>query len=149
MRNSLVRRVLLAAQGRRRGGVAPAAVLGSVMMTLMTLTLALGAGSAVLGGLWAPAMAQAQTPAQRVVQGKVEDGSGAALKATVYLKDEHTLAVRSYETSDDGMYHFGQLAQSSDYQIWAQAGGKKSSTKNISSFDTRSEFNITLKVDKK
>jgi hypothetical protein len=92
------------------------------------------------------AMAQ-QTP-QRVVQGKVVDSSGAGLKsATVYLKDGHTLAVKSYIAGDDGSYRFGQLAGNADYQIWAEVGGKKSGVKNITSFDTRNEFNITLKVD--
>lgn len=93
--------------------------------------------------------ATAQEAKARVVQGKVVDGAGAGIKsATVYLKDGHTLAVRSYVAGDDGAYRFGQLAQNADYQVWAEANGKKSSTKNISSFDTRNEFNITLKIDK-
>jgi hypothetical protein len=66
----------------------------------------------------------------------------------VYLKDGHTLSVRSYVASDDGSYRFGQLAQNADYQLWAEAEGKKSGVKNISSFDTRKEFDMTLKIDK-
>lgn len=92
----------------------------------------------------------AQQQAQRIVQGKVVDKSEAGLRgATVYLKDGHTLAVKSYVTSDDGSYRFGQLTSTADYQLWAEfpAGGKKSSVKNISSFDSRTEFNITLKID--
>ena len=102
-----------------------------------------------LASLAVPApMAMAQDAA-RVVQGKVTDKAEAGLKgATVYLKDGHTLAVRSYIASDDGSYRFGQLAQNSDYQVWAVSGGKKSDVKNISSFDTRKEFNINLKIDK-
>ena len=90
----------------------------------------------------------AQQPAQRVVQGKVVGSADTGLKAaTVYLKDGHTLAVKSYVASDDGSYRFGQLTQSADYQLWAELNGKKSGVKNISSFDTRAEFNITLKID--
>ena len=104
-------------------------------------------------GLLAPVMLlpptlPAQQQAQRVVQGKVVDKSDTGLKgATVYLKDGHTLSVRSYIAADDGSYRFGQLAQNTDYQLWAESNGKKSPVKNISSFDTRNEFNITLKID--
>lgn len=103
-------------------------------------------------GCWVAAsapVAVAQQAAQRVVEGKVEDSAGAGIKATVYLKDGHTLAVRSYVAGADGAYRFGQLAQNADYELWAEANGKKSGTKNISSFDTRNEFNITLKIDTK
>ena len=93
-------------------------------------------------------MAQ-QQPKDRVVQGKVVDKDEAAVKgATVYLKDDHTLAVKSYVAGDDGSFRFGQLAQSSDYELWATANGKKSAVKNLSSFDTRPVFNITLKIEK-
>ena len=92
----------------------------------------------------------AQSQAQRVVQGKVVDRSGAGLKgATIFLKDGHTLAVRSYIAADDGSFRFGQLAPNTDYQLWAEFAGKKSAVKNISSFDSRTEFNITLKIDTK
>ena len=93
------------------------------------------------------AWAQGQTT--RTVQGKVIGKDGAALKgAIVYLKDSHTLAVKSAVTIDDGTYHFGQLAQNTDYEIWAAMDGQKSATKSISSFDNRKEFDITLKIDK-
>jgi hypothetical protein len=90
-----------------------------------------------------------QQQAQRVVQGKVVDKADAALKgAVVYLKDGHTLSVKSYIAGDDGSYRFSQLAQNTDYSLWAESGGKKSAVKNISSFDTKVEFNITLKIEK-
>jgi Carboxypeptidase regulatory-like domain len=92
--------------------------------------------------------AMAVDKAQRVVQGKVVDKSDAGLKgAVVYLKDGHTMQVKSYISGDDGSYRFGQLAGSTDYSVWAESGGKKSAVKNISSFDTKTEFNIILKID--
>ncbi|HEY4381726.1 MAG TPA: carboxypeptidase-like regulatory domain-containing protein [Acidobacteriaceae bacterium] len=115
----------------------------------------LGLSAALLGGLGSvallatPAPLLAEQQAQRVLQGRVVDKADTALKgATVYLKDGHTLAVKSYIASDDGTYRFGQLAQNTDYTVWAEIGGKKSAVKSISSFDTRNEFNITLKIDK-
>jgi hypothetical protein len=90
----------------------------------------------------------AQDQAPRVVQGKVVDKGDAGLKgATVYLKDGHTLGVRSYIATDDGTYRFGQLAQNTDYELWAESEGKKSGVKTISSFDSKPQINITLKID--
>ena len=109
--------------------------------------LACAVGAASLGVSAPPLLAQTQ--ADRVVQGKVVDRSDAGVKgATVYLKDGHTLAVKSYIASDDGSFRFGQLLQSTDYELWAEFNGKKSSVKNISSFDARNQININLKIEK-
>jgi len=92
------------------------------------------------------ALAQSE---MRAVQGRVTDKGGAALKgATVFLKDGHSLAVRSYIAGDDGGYRFGQLSQNTDYQIWAESDGKKSAVKTLSSFDSKTQVNLDLKIDK-
>ncbi len=115
------------------------------------------AGFAVLAcclsaGVWVvspsmQAVAQQRGPEQRIVQGKVQDGSGAVVSgAVVYLKDDHSLSVKSYITNSDGTYRFGQLAQSTDYELWAENSGKKSATKTISSFDSKNKFFIDLKI---
>ena len=104
-------------------------------------------GAVVCAGL-PEGVASAQQQQQRVVQGKVVDKSGAGVKgATIYLKDGHTLSVKSYIGADDGSYRFGQLAQNTDYTLWAESDGKKSGVKTISSFDSKNQFYITLKVD--
>jgi len=91
---------------------------------------------------------QQRGPVQRVVQGKVTDKNEVAIKgAVVYLKDGHSLSVKSYISDDQGGYRFGQLAQSTDYEIWAESNGKKSPVKTISSFDTKNQFVINLKID--
>jgi hypothetical protein len=92
--------------------------------------------------------AQSRGPVQRTVQGKVLGRSDAPLKgAVVYLKDDHTLSVMSKITDNEGEYRFGQLSQNTDYELWAESDGKKSKTKNISSFESRNSFNFNLKVD--
>ena len=94
------------------------------------------------------AVAQQRGPVQRIVQGKVTDQGNAPLKGSVvYLKDGHSLSVKSFIADDHGEYRFGQLAQNTDYEIWAENNGKKSGVKTISSFDSKNQFYINLKID--
>jgi hypothetical protein len=119
----------------------------SLAAKMLVLTCG-GLATVMAGSRPVTVLAEQKGPAQRVVQGKVVDKSDAPLNgAIVYLKDTHSLAVKSNITDATGTYRFGQLAQNIDYELWAVSGDKKSATKTISSFDNKNEFFINLKID--
>lgn len=94
------------------------------------------------------AFAEQRGPVERVVQGKVTNQDGKALSdAVVYLKDTRSNDIKSFIAANDGSYRFGQLSASVDYKIWAEAEGKKSPVKSVSSFDSKNMFNIDLKIN--
>ncbi len=116
----------------------------------IVLNLAFLATCGLIAAVSAPValLAQDRGPIQRIVEGKVLDKSGAGIKgAIVYLKDSRSSQVKSAISTDDGSYRFVQLAQNTDYEIWAQIDSRKSKTKSISSFDTKNSFNFTLQID--
>ncbi len=117
----------------------------SVALVLSSLALA----AAPLPHLSAePLAGQASVPAQRIVHGRVEDKAGAVVKgAVVYLKDNRSSQVKSAISLDDGTFRFVQLSLNSDYELWAQLGAVKSKTKSISSFDSKSDITIDLKIE--
>jgi hypothetical protein len=65
------------------------------------------------------------------------------------LKDTRTLAVRTYISNKDGSYQFGGLAPNQDYELYADYQGDRSSTRTLSSFDSRTQPNINLHVNVK
>lgn len=92
-------------------------------------------------------LAQANT---RSVQGGVTDASGAPVdQAVVQLKDTKSLSVRSFITRQDGTYHFHGLSTDIDYELRADYQGASSGTKTLSSFDSRKQAVIDLKLSKK
>lgn len=99
--------------------------------------------------LTAPMAIHAETKQEsRTVRGRVSNKDGSAVKgAVVHLKDLRGLSQKSYITPDNGEYRFGALNSSTDYEIWAEFEGKKSSVKHISSFDAKNTFDITLTIN--
>ncbi|GAC1645172.1 MAG: hypothetical protein NVS9B15_02640 [Acidobacteriaceae bacterium] len=97
-----------------------------------------------------PALAQdgkRQERQGRSVVGQVMNQSDAPVKdAVVYLKNLKTLAIKTLISDEQGKYAFLELSPSADYQVWAEANGQKSSTKTVSSFDSRAQFNIDLRL---
>lgn len=114
-------------------------------------TFLLLAGMAVLT-LAVPAFAQrkGEDTTTRSVQGTVTDASNALVEgAVVQLKDTKTLQIRSFITKGDGMYHFHGLNPNIDYELKADHQGASSGLKTLSSFDSRRQAVINLKVEAK
>ena len=69
--------------------------------------------------------------------------------SVVFLKNMRSNAVRSYISDDAGNYRFSGLDPNVDYEIHAEKDGAKSQTRTISSFDSKKEIVLNLKIDKK
>jgi len=86
----------------------------------------------------------------RTVRGLVMDKSDSAIpNAIVFLKNLRTNQVRSYISESDGKYRFSGLDPNADYEIHAEKDGAKSPTRTVSSFDSRKEIVLDLKIDKR
>ncbi len=123
------------------------------MAALLGLSFALGAPAALAQTIGGNNSYQAgpvnRGPIERTVDGKVVGKDDAPLSgAVVYLKDSKSMSVKTYITDDAGHFHFGQLGQNLDYELWAESGNMRSKSKSISSFDSKNNYYFTLKVDK-
>ena len=86
----------------------------------------------------------------RSVSGVVIDKSDSPIAASVvFLKNTRTNTVRSYISDNSGNYRFSGLDPNADYELHAEKDGAKSQTRTISSFDSRKEMVLNLKLDKK
>lgn len=91
--------------------------------------------------------AEAQNLGQRVVSGAVVDGNSVPVEgATVFLKDLKSKNIRSYTSAGHGRFRFAQVNMAQDHELWAEKDGKKSAVKTVSSWDTRKEFEVDLKL---
>ena len=85
----------------------------------------------------------------RSVQGTVSDAADNAVSgAVVQLKNTKTLQIRSFITKEQGAYYFHGLSPDVDYELKAEYQGASSPTKTLSSFDSRKEAVINLKLSK-
>jgi len=89
---------------------------------------------------------------ERSVQGVVTSAEDQAVSgAVVYLKNTKTLEIRSFITKDDGTYFFQRLSPDIDYELRAEmkSQGTASGTKTLSSFDSRKQATINLRLNSK
>ena len=86
----------------------------------------------------------------RSVHGIVTDKAETPMPAgVVFLKNTRNNAVRSYIADETGNYKFSGLDPNTDYEIHAEKDGAKSPTRAISSFESRKEIVVNLKIDTK
>jgi len=84
----------------------------------------------------------------RTVTGRVTDKSEQPVpEAIVYLKNSKTLAIKTYITQSDGSYRFPELSNNTDYELYAQKDGHKSSSKTVSQFDDRPKPVVNLQIN--
>ncbi|HTQ59707.1 MAG TPA: carboxypeptidase-like regulatory domain-containing protein [Candidatus Solibacter sp.] len=86
----------------------------------------------------------------RTVHGVVLDKSeNLVSESVVFLKNTRTNVVRSSYTDTTGKYRFSGLDPNADYEIHAEKGGNKSATHTVSSYDSRKDITLNLKIEKK
>ncbi len=95
--------------------------------------------------------AQKKAEAQlKVLHGSVIDKSENPVPSSViYLKNVKSQAVKTYIADDSGNYRFSGLDPNVDYEIHAEHDDMTSSTRTVSSFDSRRDIEVTLKLSKK
>jgi hypothetical protein len=122
----------------------------SLIFSSLMLAVAMGLlpmGGSTLGGSLGPQTAWAQNFGQRVIQGKVIDDSATVVSgATVFLKNLKTRDIRSFSSTADGSFRFAQVGMVDDYEVWAERGKQRSAVKTISSFDSRKQLDLELKL---
>lgn len=91
-----------------------------------------------------------RAPQTRTLTGMVSNQHGTPLSdSVVYLTDTRTMGVKTYIVGKDGVYRFPALSPNIDYQVYAQYQSRRSDTKTLSSFDSRPNAVINLRVEVK
>jgi hypothetical protein len=91
----------------------------------------------------------AAQPSSRAARGTVTDADGNLVSgAIVQIENIRTLEIRSFITQKEGQFYFRDLSPDVDYELKAEAEGRRSGVKKLSRFDSRQEAVIDLKLGK-
>jgi hypothetical protein len=104
-----------------------------------------------------PGRAQEESKAQkkaeaqlRVLHGSVIDkDENPIASSVVYLKNLKSQAVKTYIADDSGNYRFSGLDPNVDYEIHAEHADLTTPVRTISSFDSRRDIEVVLKLSRK
>lgn len=123
----------------RRGSVCETAWRGCALLMLLLLV---------------PLAARAQDKKGeiqlRTVHGAVLDkDENPVPSSVVYLKNVKSQSIKTYIADDTGHYRFSGLDPNVDYEVHAEHNDLMSSTRTVSSFDSRRDIDVPLKLTKK
>ena len=116
---------------------------------IFVVSVPVGLAQTTFGAQEKPKKGEAAT---RSVQGAVTTAADRpAVGAVVQLENTKTLQIRSFITKEDGIFHFYELGTDVDYKLRAEdkSTGASSDTKTLSSFDSRKQAIINLKLNAK
>src|SRR5256714_5532281 len=142
-------RHLLSSARATRKGHAPVAAADCRGRLFRYLSLALLAVFLLV--LAAPVVPAQDSKSQlRTVRGVVSEKTSEApvASAVVFLKNTRNNDVRSYISDLEGNYRFSGLDPNIDYEVHAEKDGAKSATRTVSSFDSKKEIVLNLKLAK-
>ena len=125
-------------------------------MKIRWMVIPLAVAAVAAGAMLAPRQPVAYAQSKRgesqlrTVRGQVVDKDDNPVAAgVVYLKNTKTMTVKTYIADDAGQYRFSGLDPNVDYEIHAEKENMTSTKRTISSFDSRKDIVVNLKVDKK
>jgi hypothetical protein len=120
--------------------------LNSGWVFLRTVVVAL----AILVALPASAQDHKKEAQLRTLHGSVVDKDETPVPSSVvYLMNVKTQAVKTYIADDAGSYRFSGLDPNVDYQIHAEHDDLTSPAHTVSSFDSRRDIEVILKLSHK
>ena len=104
-----------------------------------------------------PSQAQEESKAQKKAEAQLKTLHGSVIdknenpvpSSVVYLKNVKSQSVKTYIADESGNYRFSGLDPNVDYEIHAEHDGLTSSTRTVSSFDSRRDIEVVLKLTKK
>jgi hypothetical protein len=94
--------------------------------------------------------AKAREAKLRTIHGSVIDrDENPVPECIVYLKNLRSQSVKTYIADSSAQYRFSGLDPNADYEVHAEKGDVSSAHRTVSSFDSRKDLEVTLKLDKK
>lgn len=108
--------------------------------------------AALVGGLAISAGAQdkkGETPLRTVHGSAVDKNDNPVPSSVIYLLNVKTQSVTTRIADDSGNYRFSGLDPNVDYEVHAEHDDLMSPTRTISSFDSRRDIEVILKLSHK